>query len=268
MEQFLSYLKNLDLDWHSLSITGGVLLIGSLLTSLLSRFIFGKRSILGDSASSSMGIWCIYAVTAVIYSIGAQFVPYTVPLPFVEISTQKLSFLPISGQDYTILCPQLLSMVVLSFLMNIVDRTLPKGGHIIGWIFWRCLTIALAMLLHLLAVGLMNKYLPADILTHAPAILLGLLIIMILTGALKILVGVILSTVNPIVAALYTFFFANIIGKQVTKAIFTTCIVSSLFLLLEKLGITSLSIMPDALIAYIPYALALLLVWYGTKKLI
>ena len=90
---------------------------------------------------------------------------------------------------------------------------------------------------------------------------------MILTGALKIIVGMVLTTVNPLIGALYTLFFANIIGRQVTKAVFTTVIVSALFFLLEKLQVAAISIVPDALIAYIPFALFMLVCWYGIKKL-
>lgn len=267
MEQLLLYIQNLDLNWQSLGITAAVLTIGSLLTGTLSRAVFGKRSVLFEAASSAVGILFIYALTAVIYSVGTQYIPYTSPLPFAVITSESLSLIPISGMHYTELCGILLSMVILSFIMNITDRWLPKGKHFITWVFWRCVTVVASMLLHLVAIGLMHKYLPEGILTYAPAILLCLLGIMILTGALKILVGVILSTVNPLIGALYTFFFANIIGRQVTKSVFTTGIVTGMFYLLEKLQVGAISTIPGALVAYIPFAIVLLVCWYGIKKL-
>ena len=267
MEQLLLYIKSLDLDWHSLSITGVVLTLGCIITGTVSRAVFGKRSVLFESASSAVGILFIYALTAVIYSVGTQYVPYTTPLPYVTITNVEMTLTKITGLHYTEICSILLNMVILSFLMNITDRWLPKGKHFLVWVFWRCVTVTVTMLLHLIAIVLMNKYLPVEILSYAPAILLGLLLIMILTGALKIIVGVIITTVNPLVGGLYTFFFANIIGRQVTKAVFTTTILSCLFFLLEKLQVTSIDIQSGALIAYIPYALLLLLIWYGIKKM-
>lgn len=258
---------NLDLNWQSLGITAAVLTLGCVLTGTISRAVFGKRSVLFESASSAVGIVFIYALTAVIYSIGTQYIPYTSPLPFVTITNEELSLVKISGMHYTDLCNILLSMVILSFIMNITDRWLPKGKHFIVWVFWRCLTVVASMLLHLLVIGLMHKYLPEGILTYAPAILLCLLGIMILTGALKIVVGVILTTVNPLIGALYTLFFANIVGRQVTKAVFTTGLLTGLFFLLEKLQVGAINILPGALIAYIPFAILLLVCWYGIKKL-
>ncbi len=267
MEQLLLYIKNLDLNWQSLGITAVVLTVGCLLTGTISRAVFGKRSVLFESASSAVGILFIYALTAVIYSIGTQYIPYTSPLPFVIITNEELALMTITGMHYTELCGILLRMVILSFIMNITDRWLPKGKHFFVWVFWRCVTVVASMLLHLLVIGLMHKYLPEGILTYAPAILLCLLGLMILTGALKIVVGVILTTVNPLIGALYTLFFANVIGRQVTKAIFTTAIVTGLFFLLEKLQVAAISILPGALIAYIPFALLLLVCWYGIKKM-
>ena len=267
MEQLLLYIKNLDLNWQSLGITAAVLTIGSLATGALSRAVFGKRSVLFESASSAVGILFIYALTAVIYSIGTQYIPYTSPLPFVTITNEELALTKMIGLHYTDLSGILLRMVILSFIVNITDRWLPQGKHFIVWVFWRCVTIIVSMLLHLFVIGLMHKYLPEGILTYAPIILLCLLGIMILTGALKIIVGVVLTTVNPLIGALYTLFFANIIGRQVTKAVFTTAIVSGLFFLLEKLQVAAISIVPGALIAYIPFALLMLVCWYSIKKL-
>ena len=102
---------------------------------------------------------------------------------------------------------------------------------------------------------------------YAPVILLAILLVMLLTGALRFLVGLVLTTVNPLIAALYTFFFASLVGKQITKAVLTTGILSGVILLLEKLGITTLSLLSGALVAYIPFLLILIVVWYIVSRL-
>jgi hypothetical protein len=65
---------------------------------------------------------------------------------------------------------------------------------------------------------------------------------------------------------LYTFFFANIIGKQITKAVLTTGILSGFIYLLEDLGISFLSLAPGALVAYIPFLFLLIPVWYALSR--
>lgn len=262
MDAIVTYFEGLGLDFWQLLQTGGILLAGVLVVSLLSRFIFGKESILNNAASAAIGILFIYAVTVVCKSAGAQFDALLSPLPFVDIAEGQMRFFNFMEAEYTEICSQLLSMVILAFLVNLADGWLPRGKNIFSWVFFRCMTIVLALVLHLFVGGLFITYLPEGIVTYAPTILLALLVIMLLTGALKILVGIAISTVNPLVAALYTFFFANIVGKQITKAVLTTLLLAALVLCLNSAGIVVISVISSALIAYIPFVLVLTVLWY------
>lgn len=262
MDAIVTYFEGLGLDFWQLLQTGGILLAGVLVVSLLTRFIFGKESIINNAASAAIGVLFLYAVTVVCKSAGAQFDALLSPLPFVEIADGQMSFFNFMEAEYTQICSELLSMVILSFLMNLADGWLPRGKNIFSWVFFRCMTIVLALVLHLLVGGLFITYLPEGIVTYAPTILLAILAIMLLTGAFKILVGIAISTVNPLVAALYTFFFASLIGKQITKAVLTTLLLAALVLCLNSAGIVVISVVSSALIAYIPFVLALTVLWY------
>lgn len=267
MENITSYFESIGLDLPSLMITAGILLIGSIVFGAIGRFIFGKKSALVNAVSSAIGILFVYALNIVLRSAGADFEDYIAPLPFVSFEGSTMSIFRFSGADYTVICTELVGMICLAFLMNIIDHFMPKGKNIITWTIFRILTVVLAQVAHLVVSYLLLTYLPEGIVTYAPAIVLGLLLIMLLTGALKILVGLFLTTINPLIAALYTFFFANVIGKQVTKAILTTGILSLMVFALEHLGITTISIAMAALTAYIPFLIILLVLWYLVIKL-
>ena len=262
METIVQYFNSFDLDFQNLLTIGLVLLLGTFLLSVFGRFVFGKRSVLNNAVSSAIGILFIYAVTVVLKSFGAQFQNLIAPLPFVTLSDSELILFTFQGTHYTAVCSELLNMVILSLLVNLADGWLPKGKNIFSWIFFRCMTVVLAFFLHLMVVGLFATYLPEGIVTYAPVILLALLVLMLLTGALKILVGAVLTTVNPIIGGLYTFFFATVIGKQITKAVLTTLILAGLAYLLNYLGCTVISIASAALMAYIPFVIILVIVWY------
>ena len=173
-----------------------------------------------------------------------------------------MSLFSFTNAHYTVLCSEILSMIILSFLVNIADGWLPRGKNIFSWVFFRCLTVVIGYLLHLIVVGLFATYLPEGIVTYAPVILLGLLVLLLLTGALKIIVGALLSTVNPIIGGLYTFFFATIIGKQITKAVLTTVLLTGLVIGLQYIGLGVISIASAALTAYIPVMILLVVLWY------
>lgn len=262
MDILVNYFDSLGLDFWALAKTGLILLLGTFLMSVFGRFVFGKRSALNNAVSSAIGILFIYAITVVLKSMGAQFESYIAPLPFVTISNDLLYIFSFQGSDYTVICAELFSMIILAFLVNLADGWLPNGKNILSWIFFRCLTVIVGFIMHLVVLYLFTAYLPEGIVTYAPTILLGLLVIMLLTGALKVVVGALLTTVNPIIGGLYTFFFATIIGKQVTKAILTTAILSGLVFLMNHLGCTVISVASAALMAYIPFVLILIVLWY------
>ena len=266
MEDLVKFFSSIDVNFDSFWKAALILLLGTFLLSVLGRFIFGKRSALNHAVSSVIGILFIYAVTVVLKSAGAQVSSFIAPLPFVTISGDKLILFSFINAHYTTICSEVLSMIILAFLVNLADGWLPRGKNLFSWTFFRCLTVVIGYLMHLLVVWIIEAYLPEGIVTYAPTILLGILILLLLTGALKIVVGALLTTVNPIIGGLYTFFFATIIGKQVTKAVLTTVILTGIVISLQYIGVGVISIASAALMAYIPLILLLIVLWYVVCK--
>ena len=262
MEAIYDYFQSIGLNFDVFWKAALILLLGTFLMSLFGRFVFGKRSLLNNAVSSAVGVLFIYAITVVLKSLGAQFEGWIAPLPFVNLSGDQMALFSFDGAHYTQICSEILSMIILAFLVNLADGWLPQGKNIFSWLFFRCLTVIIGYLLHLIVVALFRTYLPAGIVTYAPTILLGLLILLLLTGVLKILVGAVLSTVNPIIGGLYTFFFATIIGKQVTRAVLTTAILVALVFGLQYIGMSVICIASAALAAYIPFLVLLVILWY------
>lgn len=262
MDTIIQFFQSMGINFDTFWKAALLLLLGTILLSLFGRFVFGKRSALNNAVSSAIGILFIYAVTVVLGSAGAQFSKLIVPLPFVTISGEEMILFSFENAHYTTICSEVLSMIILAFLVNLADGWLPRGKNIFTWVFFRCLTVVIGYLLHLIVVGLSAAYLPEGIMTYAPAILLGLLVLLLLTGALKIVVGAVLSTVNPLIGGLYTFFFATVIGKQITKAVLTTVLLTALVIGLQYIGLGVISIASAALTAYIPVMILLVVLWY------
>jgi len=245
-----------------------ILAVGTILLGAIGRFAFGKRSTLNKAVCSAIGILFVNALTIVLNSAGAKFQEFVAPLPFVSIGAEQMTLFSFQGADYTIICSQVLSMIILAFLANLIESIMPRGKNLLTWLFFRCLTVVLAMGAHLIVTWLFTNYLPQGLVTYAPTILLGLLILLLLVGALKLVVGAVLSTVNPLIGAFYTFFFATLVGKALTKAVLTTALLSALLMALNYIGCTAISIASAALIAYIPLLIVLLLVWYLVSRIL
>ena len=241
----------------------GIFAAVSILVGFLGRAVFGKRSSMNHALSSAMGIFFILVISTVIYVFDPRsLAQYLSPLPYVAFSGEYLVIFPLIGSEFAAICDELLSMVILAFLVNLLDTLIPKGKGIIGWYLLRFVTIVLAMVLHYAFTWASNAFLPGFLVTYAPVLLLGILLLTLFMGLLNVILGVVLVAMNPIFGALYTFFFSSLVGKQLTKAIFTTLVLTAVVVALNYFGTTLLCIAGAALAAYIPLLIVLLILWY------
>lgn len=235
----------------------------SLILGIISRVVLGKRSSLNHSLSSVMAILFLYAMTIVIYT----FKPWNLelllsPLPFVTFSDHYLIVLPILDLDFAAMCTQILSLVILAFLINLVDTLLPPGENLISWLLMRLITVLTSFGVHLASSWAFRTYLPDLLVDYAPMVLLILLTVMLLSGFLTLVLSIVISVTSPFLGAMYSFFFSNLIGKQLSKAVFTSSVLCGIFYLLEHFGLVVILITPAALLTYIPLALVMLVLWY------
>lgn len=233
------------------------------ITGLLGRVALGKRSSLNRSLSSCVGILFVYVLTVIVYT----FKPWNLndllsPPPFVRFSGEYLFIMPITDTLFPALCTEILSLIILSFLVNLLDTILPNGEGFLSWYLMRFLTVVCAMVAHYYVRRALHTYLPNVLVTYAPTVLLIILALMLLSGVASFILGLVISVANPFLGAMYTFFFSNVVGKQLSKAVFSSAILCAIVYVLEFFGYTVLCITAEALLAYIPLVLILLVLWY------
>ena len=237
--------------------------MASLIFGLLGRVVLGKRSSLNLSISSAIGILFVYVLTVVVYTFNPwQLQSMMTPLPFVSFFKEYLIIFPITNMTLTPLCSEILSLIILAFLVNLTDTLLPRGSNPVIWFLMRFISVGGSMALHYFVRKALHMYLPQGLITYAPTIMLFLLVFMLLSGIISLILGMVIAVGNPFLGAMYTFFFSNIIGKQLSKAIFSTAILCCVVYLLEYFGYTLICITSGALMAYIPFVALLLIMWY------
>ena len=236
---------------------------GSLVLGCISRLVLGKRSSLNHSLSSAMAVLFVYTMTIVIYT----FKPWNLdvllsPLPFVTFSDHYLIVHPITDLQFPALCTQLLSLLILTFLINLVDTLLPNGEGILQWLLLRLITVLACFGLHLLVSWAFRTYLPEVLVTYAPMVLLTVLVILLLSGVISLVLGLVIAITSPFLGAMYSFFFSNIVGKQISKSIFTGGLICGILYLMDHFGLVVILVTPAALLTYVPLALVLLVLWF------
>ena len=227
------------------------------------KLLFGKKSDINHATSSAAGILVVYVLTVVVYAFQpAGLSKLLSPLPFVTFVQDYLFVLPFHGTAFETLCTQILSLILLSFVVNLVDAVLPEGDNPITWFLSRFLSVILAMGLHVAANWAIAKYLPSSLVYHAPAVLLVVLLCFLLVGVFKVVLGVFLTVVNPIVGGIYTFFFSSLIGRQVSKSVLSTALICGVFYAMDYFDFLVIHIGPSALPAYLPLLPGFLIIWY------
>ncbi len=267
MNGIISALESANIDPSVFLSATLILSVGSVVLSLVGRFAFGGSKIISHSVSSAISILFVYAVAIVAYSLAPELTKFIPSLPYATIDTTALTLFSFSGAHYTVISSQVLSMVILAFLANLLDALIPTIRNFFGWLLTKAVVVVGAIGLQLLVDHLIRGFLPAGLITYAPVILLALMVLLLLVGSLKIIVGAMLATVNPLIAAFYTFFFATVVGKALTKAMLTTAIITGSVIALSYVGCTTISIAAAALIAYIPFLIILVAAWYLVNRL-
>ncbi len=240
----------------------GILIFGILLLSSLARFLFGKEAQINLAVTSAMEILCVYVINTAIYALGLHLQEFITPLPFVTMVDDYLLLYPILSAEFTDICHYVLKLLIIAFLVNLINEFIPKGEHIVTWFLLRIVTVVLAVVAIYFAELALNTYLPEGLYKIAPTVLLCALVALILLGSLKIFVGAAIAFLDPIIAALYTFFFSNILGRSLAKALVSTALLTGLVVALDYLEISSVLIAASALTAYIPLLLVVLVLWY------
>lgn len=252
---------------HFLQVAA-ILVIGMLIISLVGRLAFGKRSTLNRSVCCAIAILCMYVVNVVVYSLGLKVDTILAPLPFVSLSGDYLLIDDLLYSGFSSICTKVLNMLILAFLVGLLDSWLPQGKKLPSWFAFRILSVVLAMCLHYIVSQLLIAIVPQSVISFAPAVLIVVLIASILLGSLKLLVGGALAIISPVLGIFYTFFFSNLVGKQLSKAVWTTAILAGLVCLLNYLEIGAIFIGSAVLIAYLPLLLIVLALWYVISHLL
>lgn len=240
----------------------GILIFGILLITSLTRFLFGKKNQINLAVTSAMEILCVYVINTVIFALGLQLQQFITPLPFVTMVEDYLILYPILSAEFMDICHHVLKLLIIAFLVNLINEFVPMGKHMLTWFLLRILTVVMAVAVIYFAEMGLNTFLPQGLYDIAPTVLLCCLVALVLLGSLKVIVGAAMAFLDPIIAALYTFFFSTFIGRALAKAMVSTALLTGLVVALDYLNISVVLIAVSALTAYLPLLLIVLVLWY------
>ena len=110
MESIISYFANIGIDLIDFIKIAAFLLLGAVLISTTSRFIFRKQTLLGYAVSSSIAVIFIYVMMVLILTVITELRFLVTPLPLASISEERIiffSFESINNFLFSFLCHNL-----------------------------------------------------------------------------------------------------------------------------------------------------------------
>ena len=244
-------------------ILSALLIVFVLGLGLVFRLFFGRNCAVNRGISGFLEVLFIYAATVTVYTLKPwNLSQYLAPLPFAIFRGDILIVSYSACSTIPLLCSQLLSLIILCFIVHLLNFVLPRGRSFVPWLLVRAVCVVLAVGVDLAANWALNAFLPAVIAESAPVALITVLAVTLLVSLFNPLLCILFTAANPIVGLLYTFFFSNTIGKNLTRAVLSAGMVFALFYGMDYFECIVINITPGALLRYSPFALALLGVWY------
>lgn len=249
--------------------------LGILILTLLLKYIF-KGPHLKEGIIAALSILIMYVACALIYKykpFGLEnYIPPRVPLPFLDFREDTL-WLEVYKYNENgklcipELCSQIASMLLLAFLVNQIYAFKPGNLKTPGWLVFRFFSTLIAIGVHYAAYRVLRKFIgmvPAGsnweiALRFLPIGLLCVVLFLYILGLLKKWMTHFFKVVNPTFEGLAGFFFVNKFGVILTRAIYTTAILTLFAYTLQKTCAAYQLPASVALISLSPWAIAALI---------
>lgn len=263
MTDILSFLKGLELGRYFqveylkyLAVVCAALF----LLSLFGRRVSGGPSVFCSAIGTAIGIFFMYMIVVAIRF--ADLVVQIPTLPFVDVVDDHVYLLPITSTDFRIVCLDFLQLLILAFFVAVLDGVIPRSENLIFWSIRSIFLLFLSFLCQSMITYGFVTYAPAFILQYAPVILLGFLVFVMFLGLIRLVLGVALAAVNPILAGIYGFFFMHRIGKKISTAVIATMLLGVILALTDYFGYSVISLAGGNLLLCTPFLLLLLFFWF------
>ena len=248
-------------DWLGVIQGSALVTLSLFLAGGLFRLLFGRGHPLISAVSAVLSMGLVY-LAAVLLELFLPQLRQLPALPFLEVTARQVRLLIFTPAEPLLLYPALLRLGILAFLVNLLESALPTGEGFWSWYLWRTVTVLAALSGYALICACLDHYAPEILGSWAEAILWGFWALIALLALVKLLTGLILSAMNPLVGGLYSFFFSRFLGLQMTKSILTAGLCLAVCYALHRSGLTQFAFADFTLAAYGPTCLITMLGLY------
>ena len=253
-------------DFHpfdTLPTLGFIIAIVFILAVLI-RVISDKASKYNHALASAMAILFAYIFLMMIHDTEPpEFVREAIRiLPLIDYESGVVTLFKFSGDNILLVFEELLYAFILSFILIGLDDLIPDAKNAIAWIILQMAIVAISVFLYWGVIKAINALMPGILDSYAPLILGCILLFMIGMGVLKLILGLLLVAVNPLLGAVSAFFGSSPVGKALGKAALCALLLCAVAFFVGNSGLTSFALVDlTFLVCFLPM-LVLVLLWF------
>ena len=167
-----------------------------------------------------------------------------------------------SGENILLVFEEFLYAFILSFILIGLDDLIPDAKNALAWIILQLVIVTISVFLYWGVIKAINALVPGVLDSYAPLILGCILLFMIFMGIMKLILGLLLVAVNPLLGAISTFFGSSPVGKALGKAAMCSLILCAVVFFLGVYGLSSFALVDLTLmVCFLPLTV-LILLWF------
>lgn len=188
--------------------------------AVLIRIIHQKASKYNHALASALAL--LFAYTTLMWLHGSFMTDLVKEalkvLPLIEYDGEKITLFKFTLEKPFELCAAYLYTFILSFILIGLDDLIPDAKNGLAWILLQIFITFLTLVFYWFVMKCIGHFMPDGLNQFAPLILVAILVFMVLMAFLKVVLGLLLVAVNPLLGAISAFFSTSRVGQALGKA--------------------------------------------------
>lgn len=230
--------------------------------AVLIRAIADKASKYNHALASAMAILFFYILAMLFHKIWPEPSQELLDiLPLIDFDGKTVSLYQFAWTDIKGLFREFLYAYILSIIVIGLDDLIPDAKNGFAWIVLQTVILFFAMVLYWLVINTIDHFLPGILNSHAPLILGCFILTMVFLGILKLILGLLLVAIDPLLGAVAVFFKSNPFGQAMGKAALCTLVMFAVTVCMQVNGIDSFTLADLNLAVCAMPMLVLLVLW-------
>ena len=244
--------------------TLGFLILTVVVLAVINQAIDKNEGKYNHALSSAMAILFAYVFLMMVHNENPpEFISDALnTLPLIEYKDGAVTLFQFDFEHLLPCCKEVLQVFILSAILIGLDDMIPDSRNGLTWIILQSVIVAISLFIYWGVIKAIHVFMPGILNSYAPLVLVGILFFMVGMAVLRLILGLLLTAVNPFIGAFSTFFGTSPVGKALGKAALCTVILTVVSYFLAASGLTTITLVSLTwLVCFLPLGV-LLLLWF------